>query len=366
MNQFTTIIKKWFFLKPDKDAAREIDALNIKTIYHVSLIMCVVQVLTLIMYLFAHINDLGQWIVIGSICSVSFCILLCLAGFFGAGYFRRRMDNVDCHRGVSLFVGIFVCLLIVWGMAASSATLFSGKQIITFFIAEMIAVLFIRLKPPVTAVIVLSSYIIFYVAANLWIKSGMINIYNFMMMAFLSIAGAIIKYQLTLSYIEEKNKANQLNKSLEVIANHDSLTRLMNRYAFNQRIPGYIDTDICLVMIDIDRFKSFNDCYGHQTGDDVLRSFSDILLKHFDQEEVYRYGGDEFLIVCSGINAEGLKEKMTSVNEDFGQTHFDGVELPLSCSYGYKSGRPRSLEEFLRMLTVADEMLYEKKEQIKR
>lgn len=54
-------------------------------------------------------------------------------------------------------------------------------------------------------------------------------------------------------------------------------------------------------MIDIDNFKSFNDTYGHNVGDDVIREVSRLLVKYFGIDHCYRIGGDEFLIIsgCS-------------------------------------------------------------------
>ena len=136
----------------------------------------------------------------------------------------------------------------------------------------------------------------------------------------------------------------------------------MNRYAFNQKTSGYIDTDICLVMMDINKFKTTNDTFGHQTGDDVLKIFSDLLLRYFSKDEVYRYGGDEFLAVCPGVDMESIKRKMTLLNEEFSKTLIDGIDIGLSCSYGCECGHPANLEEFLDMLTSADNMLYRNKD----
>ena len=53
----------------------------------------------------------------------------------------------------------------------------------------------------------------------------------------------------------------------------------------------------------INKFKEVNDTYGHRTGDDVLKTFADILLQFFPRESVFRYGGDEFILITKQSGA---------------------------------------------------------------
>jgi diguanylate cyclase len=85
----------------------------------------------------------------------------------------------------------------------------------------------------------------------------------------------------------------------------DSLTQLFNRAAFDQEIDKVatlgllLGSEPCLVMVDVDHFKSINDQHGHPVGDEVLRALADNLVRHFLRKEdfVCRYGGEEFAVV---------------------------------------------------------------------
>jgi len=85
----------------------------------------------------------------------------------------------------------------------------------------------------------------------------------------------------------------------------DSLTQLFNRAAFDQEIDKVatlgllLGSEPCLVMVDVDKFKSINDKHGHPIGDEVLRAVADNLVRHFLRKEdfVCRFGGEEFAIV---------------------------------------------------------------------
>jgi diguanylate cyclase (GGDEF)-like protein len=192
-----------------------------------------------------------------------------------------------------------------------------------------------------------------------------INPYNYLMLAVLSVAGAMMNYHLTVNYISEKNKAKILNDSLEIIANHDSITRLQNRYALNQLIPEYIGRDICIAMGDINNFKGVNDTYGHHVGDDVLKAFSDILSDVFPDECVYRFGGDEFLVIELGSDIETLQKKLRRVNERFSQVRVAQIESGLGCSFGCITACPKDPSQFFEYLTQADQLLYQEKEKIR-
>lgn len=361
MKEYPSKIKSWILLKTDKEVDSEIDMLNIKTLYFISLIVGIVQAVSLVLFFLSKGSEISDPQNISSVIYVSLSVVLCIIGFIGSGIFRRKKDLTKDHIAVNIFVAVFMILLVVWGMLASINTFIRGEQIITFFTVELIAVILVRLRPVFTAVLVISSYTIFYCVLNICIKPGMINPYNYFMMGIFSVMGAVIIYHTTVNYIKQKNKANMLNDSLEIIANHDSATRLQNRYALNQRIPDYIGTDICITMIDINNFKEINDTYGHRAGDDALKVFSDLLSDSFDHEDIYRYGGDEFLIVTRSGDLAAFRAKLSDLNRRFGEAHISGVQTTLSCCFGCVSAHPENAQDFFNTIIQADQFLYEEK-----
>jgi len=103
-------------------------------------------------------------------------------------------------------------------------------------------------------------------------------------------------------------------KSLAEEANLDGLTGVYNRRAFDQLCSivckeiedGYIES-VGLCLLDLDRFKEMNDQYGHLYGDELLRSFAQVLRKVAGDEAVFRFGGDEFAIVLRDVSVEELQ-----------------------------------------------------------
>ena len=103
-----------------------------------------------------------------------------------------------------------------------------------------------------------------------------------------------------------------LKETLEVYANRDSLTALLNRRGMNECIETEKSRfernrlPFVLIMSDIDHFKNINDTYGHDVGDKVLVEISRILKQSLRRQDyLSRWGGEEFLILLSETDLEG-------------------------------------------------------------
>lgn len=112
-----------------------------------------------------------------------------------------------------------------------------------------------------------------------------------------------------------KEDIASLRRDLEEVQREsmmDALTKLYNRKCFDQTIERNIlearekDRALCLVLVDIDHFKSFNDTFGHQTGDQVLRLVAMTLRAHTKgQDLAARYGGEEFALLLPDTDVRG-------------------------------------------------------------
>ncbi len=129
-------------------------------------------------------------------------------------------------------------------------------------------------------------------------------------------------------------------ESVRIESLTDSLTGLSNRRMFDETLRMRLDearaqqTDLCLLLCDIDHFKRFNDTWGHHTGDQILRFLASALQAHARPDYlVARYGGEEFAMIMprasvrmASQTAEGLRSaiqakrlRRRSTNEDLGQ-----------------------------------------------
>lgn len=153
-----------------------------------------------------------------------------------------------------------------------------------------------------------------------------------------------------------------LMRQLKTEVDTDGMTGLLNRAAFDRlaRDARMLDYS-CLILIDIDHFKSINDRFGHPAGDNVIRGIGALLRRELgDRHLTARFGGEEFAILHRGglslstALCEKLREGIASM-----PVEFDGHLLPpITASFGIASYREDRFEDLVRR---ADAALYRAK-----
>lgn len=119
----------------------------------------------------------------------------------------------------------------------------------------------------------------------------------------------------------------------------DELTGLYNRRALDERLAR-LSKGYSIAMVDIDHFKNFNDTYGHEEGDNVLRLVAKILKDHFGAS-AFRYGGEEFCIIFRRKNAKDAAALMNEARLDVAS---HGFSIRRSQKGRKKSGRKKSVK----------------------
>ena len=107
---------------------------------------------------------------------------------------------------------------------------------------------------------------------------------------------------------------------LRFLADHDPLTRLLNRRAFVSRLEGEVaravryERTFGLVVTDLDGFKQLNDRFGHACGDDALVAFANVLVESLRKpDDAFRIGGDEFAVLLAEATEEDAQQVVTRV-----------------------------------------------------
>jgi diguanylate cyclase (GGDEF)-like protein len=156
------------------------------------------------------------------------------------------------------------------------------------------------------------------------------------------------------------------------LAQRDALTGLKNRRVFDEQLDALWQRGaaagrvLAVLLLDVDQFKAYNDRYGHQAGDDALRSVAQVLqgLVTRSQDLVARYGGEEFAVLlydADRIAVERLAERMREAILALALEHRDSRAKVVSVSIGVAIVEPSPARRARGALQLADEALYQAK-----
>ncbi len=170
----------------------------------------------------------------------------------------------------------------------------------------------------------------------------------------------------TLNQLRETQKAlAQKNRELATLSEIDGLTQLYNRRKLDQIMTDALqqqqrtESPLALILLDIDHFKSFNDRFGHQVGDQILRTLAELLGNSARGNDfIGRWGGEEFLILCRETDLETARQIAERLRLAI-QNHAFGDPDRVTCSFGVTQYLKDDNGD--RLLQRADEALYQAK-----
>lgn len=171
---------------------------------------------------------------------------------------------------------------------------------------------------------------------------------------------------------ERTEELVHLNRKLQRMSTVDALTGVKNRRYFNEKLVEEVGRSsryqqpLSLLMVDVDHFKQVNDTHGHLAGDLCLRQVAKILKTTVRRpaDAVARYGGEEFAIILPNTEAEGAKvvaEKLRQAIESR-PVATDQESIPITISLGVTSWLPAPQDDPEKLISAADEGLYQAKE----
>lgn len=158
-------------------------------------------------------------------------------------------------------------------------------------------------------------------------------------------------------------------EQINYISYHDQLTKIYNRYYFDEYVPKLLkqslqeSTSVILVSLDLNNLKQINDSLGHSCGDSLLSHFSSIIDHNLPENATFfRYGGDEFFLIISQMSSEDIIQLLNTLQNKIDQSPLScqSEQIPISYSYGFAQF-PSECTTLDTLMKLADDRMYSQK-----
>ncbi|MBX5142762.1 EAL domain-containing protein [Rhizobium lentis] len=293
-------------------------------------------------------------------------------------YRKAKADTVDMAAATSVLAAY-----LVWLLTAQMTTVRDAFSYYMVFgsIFMMSVNLFFSFRFPLALAASVTNMLIFIGA--LYLFAPMLLLYKLILGAFCISCFVFTsyvnlqlnreRYKVFLNALEaslQQAAAEERGKALLHLSNTDSLTGLENRRAIDQRLRDYWQrwqdhrAPFAVLLIDVDYFKHYNDCYGHQDGDRCLVAVSQLLQSVASSWDsiIGRYGGEEFILITPMLNSERateLAEAICAAVRELAWPHEhrrDGTTvITVSVGVSYTRGETKQVD---KVIHEADRALY--------
>ena len=228
------------------------------------------------------------------------------------------------------------------------------KQFCLVALTMLIVIFFVNGLPLST-----SGWVDTYFMETYYAYQSIFDVLIEMLLAFSLITIAAVNLQ---SRLERTNTLLEAERDqMAMLAHKDALTNCFNRHALIELESRLLERDGLIVMIDINDLKIINDKYGHQTGDEVIIKVAQALKDCLrGNDYIFRYGGDEFLVVAFDFHINEGNERMREVEQYLSKVCIDSdTGYTVSISWGIQAFSPDTDLDYA--LGKADKAMYKQK-----
>lgn len=162
---------------------------------------------------------------------------------------------------------------------------------------------------------------------------------------FLALASLILYW-----IISSMRKSAAINERLNIMANFDALTGALNRNSYHGRIDEFMKNKcpFACIYIDVNGLHEINNHLGHQAGDNMLIAVANAFQTVFTRKDVYRIGGDEFVVLCADNEMNFITENIEKVRHDLKQKNY---EVSIGIAYRNK------IDDVEHIINIAEERM---------
>ena len=185
-------------------------------------------------------------------------------------------------------------------------------------------------------------------------------VYNISMIVLFLGFAIVIRMLIYSNFYDVEQMFKLKNKQLKDLSFRDQLTHLYNRQMFMDLMPDFIghENQIAILMLDANGLKLVNDTYGHKMGDELLVKLSNILREIFVGSYIFRWGGDEFVVVIKDAVESAVLEQIDRFKVKMSKTTVSDYKISAAIGFALDSASEDTIYE---MLDQAEKMMYDEK-----
>ena len=285
------------------------------------------------------------------------------AGFQVAHAYNRITHKHNISENIILY-GLFVLMfyLVFNGGVNSTGPLW-------IYIVPAVAFFFKGLKGGIWNIVIfisITSFLLFFKGGALLNSHYTFEFKTRLVLSFITVSFLYSLYER--ARLQSYRKLEKMNEKYEELANTDQLTELPNRRGMRERLViefnrlGRSQSAFGLIMCDIDYFKKINDQYGHDMGDQVLKSVASVFDKNIRKQDVVsRWGGEEFLFLLPNTGLEDTYKLAEKLRTEVHTRVFESGEEQLSVSVSMGITDVTLTDTIDVGINRADKMLYQAK-----
>ncbi|MGD9559135.1 MAG: GGDEF domain-containing protein [Oscillospiraceae bacterium] len=274
---------------------------------------------------------------------------------------------------------VYAFIICLWGSFLSAYSHHSTPDISVFIYVILCVSVLIVLRPWQAALLFGVNQLAFYLFMLLYLSPGVdpfSSRINSLITTLLCILISVLLYRSRvrdyvnrITILQQNREISKINEQLGRLVLIDELTQANNRRYLEEVMPRQLQQarddglPVCIMMVDFDYFKQYNDLYGHQAGDRCMTSFSRIVNDFFKTREhsFVRYGGEEFVIFLYGADeGDGVKaaEALRRLVLEERIPHTGNETGYFTVSIGLRVVHPDSTLTVQQLVSDADQALY--------
>ncbi len=279
---------------------------------------------------------------------------------------HMRLHHERSQRRLTFINYSYVLALMCYGFQLSITYMHNGIPFSPFLIACIWSFLLFNINPIFT---VLVSFVFNECIRLGALRHGVkVEIYSTLIFMISLWIVSIVRYEMSLKNarlmveaVRLNERLQNVNERLSHISTTDELTGIKNRIGLRNDFDGFIGKKLFVMFCDIDNFKYINDNFGHPIGDKVIANYAETLVMIYGLEGVYRYGGDEFLIIKE-YDEDKSRLYMKRFKILFSRFCVPGTTHLITTSGGYYVADCPDADTLRAMFKTADDNLYSAKQ----